>query len=130
MKWTSGMPNTTSDIKFRRHDLYAETYRLRILPHPALRKKFREFMEIKRHNPQQPFGSSDRPFLPGGFFASQVPGLRHAHVTDDLSIVYRIQGNEIYLYGFFKHDDIGTGQPPNTRRQKSMATRFANMQFS
>lgn len=114
---------------FRRGDLYKETYLNRVLPYPPIKKKFRDFMEIKRANPNQLFGSSDKLFLSSGNFINQVPGLRHAHITFDLSIVYKVVGNEIYLYGFFTHDDLGTGQPPNLNKQKSAAKRLANQTF-
>lgn len=86
-------------------------------------------MEVKRENPNQPFGSSDKAFTGAGNFAKMVPGLKHAHITHDLSVVYKVIGNEVYLYGFFTHDELGTGQPPNMNRQKSTATKFSNQQF-
>jgi hypothetical protein len=114
---------------FRRSEPYKETYLERIAPHPGLRAKFRDFMEVKRNNPMQQFGSSDKFFRGGGNFINAVPGLRHAHITPDLSIVYKIVGNQIYLYGFYTHDELGTGQPSSVPRQKSIAGRFAKTQF-
>lgn len=114
---------------FYRSDLYKETYLTRVLPYPAIKKKFRDFMEVKRNNPNQIFGASDKNFTPGGVFFTMIPGLRHAHLTPDLSIVYRVVGNQIYLYGFFNHDDIGTGQPPKIPKQKAMASKFARTVF-
>jgi hypothetical protein len=125
-KWVAG---AGKDQPFMRGELYDATYKVRVLPYPAVRKKFRDFMEIKRNNPRQPFGSSDKPFRSGGNFDSAVPGLMHAHITFDLSIVYKVVGNQIYLYGFFTHDDLGTGQPANLNRQKGAASRLANQTF-
>ena len=82
-------------------------------------------MELKRANPNQAFGSSDKPFISSGFFSAAVPGIRHAHLTFDLSIVYKVEGNIITLYGFFTHDELGTGQPPNLRRQKGVSQQLA-----
>lgn len=121
-KWVSDKP-------FMRGELYDATYKVRVLPYPSIRKKFRDFMEIKRNNPRQPFGASDKPFRSGGHFDNVVPGLAHAHITPDISIVYKVVGNQIYLYGFFTHDDLGTGQPANINRQKSAAQRLANQTF-
>lgn len=87
-------------------------------------------METKRTDPNQPFGSSDTPFRSSGHFGTQVPGLKHAHITHDLSIVYKTQGNQVFLYGFFTHNDLGTGSPANMRKQSSAATQFKNQPFS
>lgn len=111
---------------FKRLPLYTKTYNEKVLPNSALRKKFRDFMELKRNDPYASFGSSDKPFAAKASFQNAVPGLKHAHITYDISIVYRVEGNVIYLYGFFTHDELGTGQPANQNRQKSMSARFAN----
>lgn len=117
------------EVVFRRSDLYKDTYLTKVLPYASVKNKFREFMEVKRQNPNQPFGSSDKAFTGSGNFSAAVPGLRHAHITFDLSVVYRVAGNEVYLYGFFTHDELGTGQPPSMNRQKSAAARFRNTNF-
>jgi mRNA-degrading endonuclease YafQ of YafQ-DinJ toxin-antitoxin module len=117
------------EVLFRRSDLYKDTYLTKVLPYPSVKNKFRDFMEVKRTNPNQPFGASDKPFRSSGNFISAIPGLRHAHITFDLSIVYRVEGNQVFLYGFFTHDELGTGQPANINRQKSAATRFSNTRF-
>ena len=111
---------------FRRCELYKQTYFSRIKPYPPLKDKLRQFMEVKRTNPNQQFGSNDKPFISKGFFFQAIPGIRHAHLTFDLSIVYKVDGNVITLYGMFTHDDLGTGQPPNMRKQKSVAQRLSN----
>lgn len=128
------MQNNPNNINvvFRRSPEYKETYLTKIKPSTSLKSKFREFMEIKRHNPLQPFGSSDKPFTGGGIFANAIPGLKHAHISFDLSIVYRVEGRnptEVYLYGFYTHDDLGTGQPPSRPKQNSMARSFKNRTF-
>ena len=118
------------DKPFMRGDLYNATYTVKVQPYPAIRKKFRDFMELKRANPMAPFGSSDKSFSSDGIFNSVIPGLRHAHITFDLSIVYKLIGNQIYLYGFFTHDDLGTGQPRNINRQKNAAKRLSQQNFN
>ena len=111
---------------FRRCDSYKQTYLQEVKPYPAVRRKFADFMELKRWNPIQPFGKSDKLFLGAGFYIKAVPNLKHAHITQDLSIVYKLDGSTIWLYGFYTHDELGTGQPPNIRIQDAMATRIAN----
>ena len=86
-------------------------------------------METKRNDPQQAFGANDKLFKTNGNFGSVIPGLRHAHITGDLSIVYLITGDIISLYGFFTHDELGTGQPPNMNRQRSSAAKFSHEKF-
>lgn len=81
----------------------------------------------------QPFGASDKLFKPDGNFGKKVKGIAHAHLTHDISIVYALSGRNphiIRLWGFFSHDDLGTGQPPNDKIQKSMATKFDNQSFA
>jgi len=75
------------------------------------------------------FGQNDKAFMSGGHYSKAVPGLRKAHLNLDISIVYKINGNIMYLYGFYKHDELGTGQPPNINKQSSMATQLANVSF-
>lgn len=125
--WQEGVG---ADKPFMRGDLYNATYAVKVQPYPAIRKKFRDFMELKRSNPTAPFGGSDKTFNSDGFFSAAVPGLRHAHITFDLSIVYKVVGNQIYLYGFFTHDDLGTGQPRNINRQKNAAKRLSQQNFN
>lgn len=114
---------------FRRSGLYRKTKAMRVDPYDKVRRKFQEFMHAKRNDPRAPFGSSDKPFVGQGKFSQQIPGLRHAHITHDVSVVYRAVGNQIYLYGFFTHDDLGTGTPPNLKRQGALAQTLANQGF-
>lgn len=81
-------------------------------------------MELKRTNPAERYGSSDKPFASKGVYNRVIPDLKHAHIDHDLSIVYAVRGGQIYLYGFYTHDELGTGQPLNPNRQKSMVSRF------
>jgi hypothetical protein len=118
-----------SEVRFFRSDLYKETYLSKILPNPSLKAKFRDFMEIKRQNPRQQFGGSDTACAARAPLGNAIPNLRHAHITQDLSVVYRVAGNDISLYGFFTHADLGTGTPANIRRQAAAATRLSNQSF-
>ena len=119
----------TAPKPFMRGADYNDTYLRKVKPYAAVRSKFRDFMELKRNDPHATFGSSDKPFQSKGKFGTIVPGIMHAHITGDLSIVYKVVGGVVYLYGFYTHDELGTGQPSNRNRQDSMAGKFSRMQF-
>lgn len=90
-----------------------------------VKTKFKDFINQKSDDPMKPFGSSDYGFRNDGHFR----GLKHAKLTFDVSIVYRIESNICYLYGVFSHDELGTGQPANISKQKSMGTKLAGQEF-
>lgn len=113
-------------VTFRRCELYKETYFKKVKPNPVIKEKLRQFMEVKRNDPHQVFGKNDKPFMNQGFYTAAVPGIKHAHITPDLSVVYKVDGEVVTLYGIFAHADLGTGQPSNINKQKSMAQRLAN----
>lgn len=102
----------------------------------SFRESFKRFLEFKQQaaksgNPLQPYGARDKPFIPNGQLRSAVPNetLIHAHLSHDLNLVYSMTGRNpvIYkLYGFFTHDDLGTGQPANIKRQKQQGNVFKN----
>jgi len=118
------------EVVFRRSELYKQTYLSRVRDNAALKRKLHGFMEAKRTNPLQSFGGSDAPFVSQGPIGVQVPGLRHCHFTQDLSLVYRVQQNQVFLYGFFTHADLGTGTPGSIPRQRSAGQRFSNQNFN
>jgi mRNA-degrading endonuclease YafQ of YafQ-DinJ toxin-antitoxin module len=92
-----------------------------------LTKALDKFRLSKETAPTVPYGSSDKPFRGDGHFS----GLSHAHLTHDISLVYRYDrsSNQFKLYGFFKHDDLGTGTPPNLRKQSSVGSRLTTQVF-
>lgn len=90
----------------------------------------KDFLTTKRDDITQSYGSSDKFFNTEGTFAKEVPGLAKAHLTHDISIVYRVKDGNVYLYGIYNHDTLGIGQPANKRRQQSMATQFKNYKFT
>jgi mRNA-degrading endonuclease YafQ of YafQ-DinJ toxin-antitoxin module len=117
------------DVEFQTCDLYNETTAEKSRAYPGLSQKISDFLKSKFENKLAPFGSSDKAFRSDGHFA----GLKHAHLTPDLSMVYSIHSSNptlIDLYGIFSHDELGTGQPPNINRQKSLGKRFRNQTFS
>ncbi len=89
------------------------------------KSKFADFAKFKGENPLQQFGKSDYAFRNNGHFA----GLWHAKLTFDKSIVYKHEAGTIYLYGIFSHDDLGTGQPANISKQRSMGEKLRGQVF-
>lgn len=90
---------------------------------PAL-TALKAFIEQKRKSPLQSFGGKDYPFKGG-----DIKGYLHAGLTHDVFIVYTISGknpNIITLYGVFTHDQLGTGNPPNQKRQSQAAKQMNN----
>ena len=95
--------------------------------------RFEEFKKWKSENPIKNFGSKDEPLIRKGPFGEAVPGIKHAHLTQDVSVWYTIEGRDptvIKLYGIFTHAQSGTGQPQNFKKSQALATRMANQQFS
>ena len=105
----------------------------------TLKKELIKFINFKNQYPFNGslpgkipgFGDSDKKFRSGGKFDQQLPNLSHAHLTHNLSLVYFLdrETQTLRLYGIYSHDDLGTGNPPNTNRQIQMGQRFANMKF-
>jgi len=75
------------------------------------------------------FGGSDKKFRTDGNFGISVRNIAHAHLTDNISVTYLVDGDRLNIYGVYTHDAIGTGQPANVNRQKQIATRWSNMKF-
>ena len=94
--------------------------------------RFNDFLQSKKENPLQPFGKSDKPFIGGGLIQGAIPNetLLHAHLTHDIGIVYSLTGKDprvLKLYGIFTHDEMGTGQPDNRRKQKQFSDRLSHI---
>lgn len=91
---------------------------------PKVVEALREFLKRKAEDPLQPYGSKDYPFKGG-----DLVGYRHAGLTFDTSIIYTLKGRNptvISLYGVYSHDELGTGNPPNQRRQKQASKTLGN----
>lgn len=116
-------------VIFRTCPLFDETIAQKSKGNSFLQQKLLDFRKSKIENKIAPFGGSDKPFKPFGPFK----GLKHAHLSGDVSIVYAIHGSNpsiIDLYGLFSHDELGTGQPVNINRQKSMDKTLSRQSFS
>ena len=120
-------------VVFRTCNLYKETLVDKARAYPVIGQKMQEFRKFKSENPLQQYGATDKPFAGKGNFGTVISGLRHAHLTHDIMIVYTISGRNptvFNLYGIFSHDELGIGQPPNVKRQKAQAKRMTNQQFT
>jgi hypothetical protein len=117
------------DVRFLDSPMFAETFKQKTSSNPGLANKFEEFKYSKTHNPLQSFGSKDYPMLANGPIGQSVPGMRHAHLTQDISVFYTIEGRNptlIKLYGLFSHADSGTGSSANNKRQQRAGKQMKN----
>jgi hypothetical protein len=115
-------------VKFRTCQLFDNS----LATHSKVVDKLKAFMTSKSQNPIAPFGGNDKPFIAAGPISSIMPGLKHAHLTSDISVVYRLHGDNPKILDLFiiaSHAELGTGQPSNVKKQKHIAVKFSNQQF-
>lgn len=100
-----------------------------------LKRKLIDFVRFKSTSPYNgrgpdgsKFGSSDYLLGAEGKFRD-IPGIAHAHLTFNISIVYHIEGDVLRLYGIYSHDDMGTGMPPNANRQQQKVDMWKRINF-
>ena len=120
-------------VVFRHCPLYRETLLDKARAYPIIGQKMQDFRTFKSANPLQQYGGSDKPFVSNGFFGNTVRGLKHAHLTHDIMVVYKLSGHDpkvFDLYGIFSHDELGIGQPANLKKQKSAASRLGHQDFN
>ena len=113
--------------RFLRCPEYFRTYDLRIAKQATLQRSLREFMEIKRADPRAQVSKDDGPFTAKDKYNDYIPGLRKCKITYDISLVYLIVGDQIQLYGFYTHDELGT--TGRIRQQEIMAKKFQRFTF-
>lgn len=121
-----------SGVVFRACDLYRQTLLEKATAYPVIGQKLQAFRSFKAEEPMAGFGANDKPFQGKGNFGTMIRGLKHAHLTHDIMVVYTLSGNNpriIDLYGIFSHDDLGIGQPANVKKQKSMVKKFVGQEF-
>jgi hypothetical protein len=111
-------------MQVRKSSFFADT----IKNHTNLISKLEEFLRTKEKDPTQPFGK-DTAFISAGPIGRTGLKLKHAHLTQDVSVVYRIHGKNphvIDLYGIFRHKDLGTSNTANIKTQQKLAKKFKN----
>lgn len=107
--------------------LFDQTFSRHIVDNDQLRRKLDEFIAFKKANPLARFGGSDKGDT-GVIFDKEVPGIKHAHLTFDISIWYTLTGSNpksLKLYALMSHDESGTGQPVKVPLMKGVAKRLA-----
>jgi hypothetical protein len=114
-----------ANVVFKTCKLFNET----LLKHGVkVVKGLDEFRKMKEANPMAPYGSKDYPFRGNG----PLNGYGHAGITHDISIIYMMSGRDPHvfkLYGFFTHDESGTGQPANIRKQQKLGKKLDGQSF-
>ena len=115
-------------VLFQRCSLFDETFE-KFKRDQKIVDAFKEFSKAKATNPSQLYGSRDYKFSSDGF----LHGFWHAHLTYSVSIIYTVERKgdnyTFKLYGLFTHDDSGTGQPANKKKQKALASRLSHQSF-
>ena len=108
-------------------DLYVES----VKAHPEAAQGIAKFMAAKTADPNVSYGKSDTHFVSEGPIGRLGLKIKHAHVSQDLSVVYRVHSKPtlVDIYGVFSHKELGTGNAPNVKIQKSMAKKFSNQEF-
>lgn len=120
-------------VRFQMSPLFKQTYADKTKAVPGLASKVADFISVKTQSPIQTFGKSDTPLIATGPLGRAVPGIRHAHLTQDLSLFYTIEGRNptlIKLYGIFSHKESGTGNAAKKNLQSSLGQQLANQQFT
>jgi hypothetical protein len=114
-------------------ELFDQTYQAHVINNHQLSRKLSEFVKFKTENPIKPFGKKDYgDSNTSRNYDRQVPGMKHSHLTDDISVWYTINGTNprvLKLYAMLSHDESGTGEPKSNSRQRGMAARMANQAF-
>lgn len=110
------------NVKFRDCQLFSETF----AKHKAeIADKFKEFIKVKSTDPMAQFGAKDKHFNGAG----NLSGFIHAHLTKDISLVYKRHGKNptiIDLYAIASHAELGTGEPANMKQQKNISKKMDN----
>lgn len=136
LKATKQDDNGSEGTVFKVCRLFNETLLEKSAELPKIVDDLAKFQAVKSRNPLDRFGSRDALFSSDGYLKNAVPGekLGHCHIGDNNhSLVYSVQGHHpivFKLYGIFTHDELGTGQPHNLRRQRSNSDILRNQKFT
>lgn len=120
-------------VRFETSPLFDETVKDTVSKNPKILALLKDFMATKSANPLAPYGNSDKSSASNGVFNMEVPKIRHAHLTHDISVWYTLSGKDphvIRLYGIFTHDESGTGQPASNNKQRKLAKKMARQSFT
>lgn len=108
-------------------NLYAES----VKAHPEAVQGLAKFIAAKAADPIASYGGSDTHFVGEGPIGRLGLKIKHAHISQDLSVVYRVHSKPtlVDIYGVFSHKELGTGNAPNVKMQKAMGKKFSNQEF-
>lgn len=87
---------------------------------------FKAFVKQKTEQPTQPFGKTDYAF-------KVARDLMHAHLTQDVSVIYSVSGRDptlLKLYGVFSHQDSGTGTPANNNKLSALVDKIHGQEMT
>ena len=101
----------------------------RFIMDPQVTAKLDEFIAFKSANPAEQFGSKDYPMAKKGPMGRAVDGLRHAALTQDVSVFYTVKGGDLRLFGVFTHKEAGIANTANIKTQKQLAKTMKKQQF-
>lgn len=113
--------------------MFIETAKKYLVPGSSLVQSYVNFVKTKVGNPIAAYGSSDKSNPVGTPMALKVPKMRHARLSQDVSIFYTISGSNpsvLRVYALMSHSEAGTGQPPNKKKNASVASKMANQTFA
>jgi len=113
-------------VQFRRSKLFGET----LAKHKEVGAKLAEFVKFKSDDPLGRFGKKDQHFQGDG--PLKATGLIHAHLTQDISILYKRSGKDpmfMDLVAVLSHAELGTGDPANPKQQKKIAKVMIDQEF-
>lgn len=102
-----------------------------IANHSEALKNFEDFLVKKAADPIAPYGGKDTHFIGEGPIGRLGLKIKHAHISQDLSVVYRVHSKPplVDVFGIFAHKELGTGNTPNIKLQKAMAKKFSSQEF-
>ena len=102
----------------------------RFIKNPLVADSLDKFIAFKSANPGEPFGAKDYPMAKKAPMGRAVDGLRHAGLTSDVSVFYRIVDGDLHLFGVFSHKQAGIGNTANMKLQKQLARTMKKQTFS
>jgi hypothetical protein len=99
--------------------------------HKGLEQRLAAFINAKTQDPLKAFGGSDSHFIADGPIGKTGLKVKHAHLSQDVSVIYRLHGNPatLDLYGLFSHKESGTGNTPQRKIQQNLAKRLSSQDF-
>lgn len=107
--------------------LFNGSVKLRSRDHKNLIEVISDFLRFKSVNPKQSYNPKDTP-LTGGILKDLK--LWHYDIGRSLRLYYNVsqEGDTVFLnlYGVFTHDETGTGQPANKRKQEKFVDHVKN----